>query len=135
MNRKSQLLVRLLDSRYGLAITEDVAREDISNHVGLVAITMRIGRQAAKYYVTDDVIAGLAAHIATAIAAHNVVDRDRHRLQRTLQPPATSLNLRTRPKSFWCRVRARHRWHGGLPGGLADRIPMFSVPGPHPDWS
>jgi hypothetical protein len=30
MNEKAELLVRLLDERYGLTITEDVAREDIS---------------------------------------------------------------------------------------------------------
>jgi hypothetical protein len=51
------LLVRLLDERYGLAITEDVAREDSSNHVDQVASMMRVGRQAAKYFVTDGVVA------------------------------------------------------------------------------
>ena len=55
MNEKAQLLVEFLAERYGLAITEEVAREDISNHVDDVAERMRIGRQAAKYYVTDDV--------------------------------------------------------------------------------
>ncbi|MBY0291077.1 MAG: hypothetical protein K2X52_28640 [Mycobacteriaceae bacterium] len=89
INEKTQLLVRLLDERYGLAITEDVAREDISNHVDQVASMMRIGRQAAKYYVTDEVIAGFAAHIATAVGANNVVDLDGHRRrQRTNQPPS-----------------------------------------------
>ncbi len=87
MNHKADLLVKLLDARYGLAITEDVAREDISNHVDLVASRMRVGRQAAKYYVTDDVIADFAAHIATAVGANNVVDLDAHRVHRTLLPP------------------------------------------------
>lgn len=85
MNQKAQLLVRLLDERYGLSITEDVAREDISNHVDQVASKMRIGRQAAKYYVTDEVLAGFAAHIATAVGANNVVHLDGHR--RRIQPP------------------------------------------------
>lgn len=89
MNEKTELLVRLLDERYGLVITEDVAREDISNHVDQVASMMRVGRQAAKYYVTDEVIAGFAAHIATAVGANNVVDLDGHRRQRSAQPPST----------------------------------------------
>jgi hypothetical protein len=78
-NEKAELLVRLLDERYGLTITEDVAREDISDHIDRVAATIRIGRQATKYYVTDEVIAGFAAHIATAVGANNVVDLDGHR--------------------------------------------------------
>ena len=44
-------------SGYGLTITEDVAREDISDHVDRVATMMRVGQQAAKFYVTDEVIA------------------------------------------------------------------------------
>jgi hypothetical protein len=87
MNQKAELLVKLLDERYGLAITEDVAGEDIPNHVDRVAGMMRIRRQAAKYYVTDDVVEGFAAHIATAVGANNVVDLDAHRLQRTFPPP------------------------------------------------
>jgi hypothetical protein len=86
MNQKAQLLVKLLDERYGLAITEDVAREDISNHVDDVAERMRIGRQAAKYYVTDDVIEGFAAHIAAGVGGDNVVDLDARRSQRTFPP-------------------------------------------------
>lgn len=82
----AQLLMKLLDERYGLAITEEVAREDISNHVDEVAERMRIGRQAAKYYVTDDVIEGFAAHIAATVGANNVVDLDVRRWRRTFPP-------------------------------------------------
>lgn len=57
----------LLSERHGLCITEDVAREDISDHVDLVAERMRISRRAAKYYITDDVIEGLADHIADVV--------------------------------------------------------------------
>ena len=70
MNDKAQLLVRILDERHGLQVSEDIAREDVSSHVDLVAENMRIGRQAAKYYVTDAVISGLADHIADAVASH-----------------------------------------------------------------
>lgn len=87
MNEKAELLVRLLEERYGLAITEEVAREDISNHVDRVASMMRIGRQAAKYYVTDDVIEGFAAHIAAAVGSNNVIDLEGYRQHRSGQPP------------------------------------------------
>ena len=64
--------MRLLDERHGHTITEDTAREDISNQVDLVAERIRrIGRQAAKYYVTEDYIAGFADHIAALIYRHN----------------------------------------------------------------
>jgi hypothetical protein len=71
MNQRASQLVRLLDERHGHTITEDTAREDISNQVDLVAELMRIGRQAAKYYVTEDYIAGFADHIAAVIDRHN----------------------------------------------------------------
>ncbi|CAN5148273.1 hypothetical protein BH11ACT6_BH11ACT6_35080 [soil metagenome] len=67
MDERAQFLVKLLSDRHGLTITEDVAREDISNHVDLVAERMRIGRQAAKVYVTDDVIEELANRIGTYV--------------------------------------------------------------------
>lgn len=93
MNGKAQLLVSLLDSRYGLAITEDTAREDISNHVDHVAAMMRIGRQAAKVYVTDDVIGDMADRIGAAVERHHmavrhgeVADLNAKRAQRGMRP-------------------------------------------------
>jgi len=50
---------------------------------------MRVGRQAAKFYVTDEVIVGFAAHIATAVGANNVVDLKEHRLRRPFERPST----------------------------------------------
>jgi hypothetical protein len=67
MNQRAQLLVGLLSEKHGLKISEDVAREDISNHVDAVAAAMRVGRQAAKYYVTEDTIAEMANRIATYV--------------------------------------------------------------------
>ncbi|WP_231750856.1 hypothetical protein [Mycobacterium sp. NAZ190054] len=58
----------MLDERYGLTITEDAGREDISNHVDHVAAMMRIGRQAAKRYVTDDVISDMADRIGRHVS-------------------------------------------------------------------
>lgn len=82
MNARAQLLVRLLDEQHGLQISEDIAREDISSHVDLVAERMRIGRQAAKVYITDDFVAGLAQHIARAV--------NQHRARETLAPAKPS---------------------------------------------
>lgn len=67
MNDRAELLVRLLDEKYGLTIAEEIAREDVSSHVDHVAGAMRIGRQAAKLYVTDEVISGLADRIAREV--------------------------------------------------------------------
>lgn len=78
MNEKAALLVHLLHDRYDLTISEDVAREDISKHVDLVAAMMRIGRQAAKPYVTDDTISSLADRIGQEVR--------RQRTKRALGP-------------------------------------------------
>lgn len=67
INDKAALLVRLLRERYDLTISEDVAREDISNHVDHVAAMMRVGRQAAKPYVTDDTISRMADRIGKEV--------------------------------------------------------------------
>lgn len=67
MNERAQFLVRYLAEQHGLNITEDVAREDISQQVDFTAERMRIGRQAAKYYVTEDLVRGLGDHIAEAV--------------------------------------------------------------------
>ncbi|MEH3129390.1 MAG: hypothetical protein PGN27_05435 [Mycolicibacterium neoaurum] len=86
MDDRAQLLVRLLDEHHGLQISEDVAREDVSSHVDLVAERMRIGRQAAKVYVTDDYLAGLADHIARAV--------NQARTREALAPPVRPSHLR-----------------------------------------
>lgn len=63
MTERAELLVKLLTERYGLAITEPIARRDISDHLEYVAETMGIGAQAAKVYVTADTISDLADRI------------------------------------------------------------------------
>ena len=60
-SRAALLLARLGD--YEMALPEDVVRDLISDHLDTTARLMRIGRQAAKFYVTDDVITGLAHQI------------------------------------------------------------------------
>lgn len=78
INEKAALLVQLLHDRHDLTISEDIAREDISAHVDLVAAMMRVGRQAAKPYVTDDTISNLADRIGKEV--------HRQRTKRVLGP-------------------------------------------------
>jgi hypothetical protein len=59
--RTALLLARL--SEYEMTLPEDVARKRISDHLDTTARLMRIGRQAAKFYVTDDVIGKIADQI------------------------------------------------------------------------
>jgi hypothetical protein len=46
-----------------MTLPEDVARQAISDRLDEVAARMGVGRRAARNYVTDDVIADLAAEI------------------------------------------------------------------------
>lgn len=83
LDDRAALLVRLLAERYGLCVTEPTARQDISDHVDYVAAMMRVGRQAAKGYVTAEVIAAIAARIAAAVDEHRtVIDLDAERRRR-----------------------------------------------------
>ena len=52
---RTKLLLNRLQA-YDFMLPEDVARQLISDHLDGVAERMRIGRQAARYYVTDEVI-------------------------------------------------------------------------------
>ncbi len=70
LDDRAALLVTLLADRHGLTVSEDVARQDISDDVDHVARLMRIGRQAAKVYLTDDTISTMADRIAAAVAEH-----------------------------------------------------------------
>jgi Zn-dependent protease with chaperone function len=83
LDDRTTLLVTLLAQRHNLTVTEDVARQDISDHLDHVAAMMRIGPQAAKMYVTDQVITDMADRIAAAVTAHQgVVDLDTERRRR-----------------------------------------------------
>jgi hypothetical protein len=62
--RTALLLARLGD--YELTHSEDVARQFISDHLDSVAARMRIGRQAARYYVTDEFIEDLVDELVGA---------------------------------------------------------------------
>ncbi len=71
LDDRTNLLLTTLSDRHQLPMTdglESAVRQDISDHLDFVARMMRIGRQAAKIYVTDDVIGELADRIAGAVA-------------------------------------------------------------------
>lgn len=70
MDERADLLMTLLDERYGLSLEECTARDTVSDHVDQVAELMRIGRQAAKVYVTAEVISDMADRIAAAVREH-----------------------------------------------------------------
>lgn len=63
MNERADLLVTLLEERFGLQLGEQAARDTISDHVDRVAEAMRIGRQAAKMYVTEETVSKIADQI------------------------------------------------------------------------
>ena len=86
MNDRAGLLVRLLDELHGLAVSEKAAREDVSSHVDYVAQMMRIGRQSAKVYVTDDVIRKMADRIAREVS--------RQQAKQARKPPRSGGHLR-----------------------------------------
>ncbi|SHW29805.1 Uncharacterised protein [Mycobacteroides abscessus subsp. abscessus] len=74
MNERAQFLVKYLADQHGIGITEDIAREDISTQVDRVAERMRIGRQAAKCYVTEDYLRKFGDFVANAIREAQAAD-------------------------------------------------------------
>lgn len=70
LDARAQLLVKLLDERHGLTITEDCAREDVSSYLGTIAELMGISRKTAKCYVTDEAVSGMADHVAELVQTH-----------------------------------------------------------------
>jgi hypothetical protein len=57
-----------------MTLPEEVACQVISDHLDGTATLMRIGRQAAKFYVTDDVIGKIADQLLGIDAGHGEPD-------------------------------------------------------------
>lgn len=73
-SKTAQLLSCL--GEYELTLPEDVGRQLISDQLDGIAERMRIGRQAARYYFTDDALQTLADELVGARSsddASNVV--------------------------------------------------------------
>lgn len=62
---RTKLLLACLDE-YDFTLPDDVARQLISDHLDGVAERMRIGRQPARHYVTDEVIRKIADKLVGA---------------------------------------------------------------------
>lgn len=62
---RTTLLLTYL-GQYDFTLAEDVARQLVSDHLDGVAKRMRIGRQAARCYVTDEVIQKIAEKLVGA---------------------------------------------------------------------
>lgn len=71
---RTALLLTYL-AEYELTLPEDVARQVISDHLDGVAESMRVGRQAARYYVTDEVIQKIADAIVGARRSDSEEDK------------------------------------------------------------
>ncbi|MCX2931718.1 hypothetical protein ORI20_15660 [Mycobacterium sp. CVI_P3] len=71
-DRTGVLLDRL--AAHHMALPEEAARQVISDHLDRTATLMRIGRQAAKFYVTDDVIRKIADQLLGIDAAQGEPD-------------------------------------------------------------
>ena len=75
LNERTEVLLDRL-AAHDMTLPEDVARQVISDHLDDTATLMRIGGQAAKFYVTDDVVRKIADQILgidTARGEPNVV--------------------------------------------------------------
>jgi hypothetical protein len=63
---RTTLLLGYLED-YEFTLPEDLARQLISDHLDEVAELMRIGRQAARFYVTDEVVQKIADKLVGAL--------------------------------------------------------------------
>lgn len=69
LNERTALLLRYLGELHQLEVSEELARQDISKHLDFVAERMRVSRQSAKMYITDEVILEMSNRVARAAAA------------------------------------------------------------------
>ncbi|OIN80846.1 hypothetical protein BMG05_10960 [Mycobacterium malmoense] len=79
LDERTSLLVRILAEKHGMQLVDGgfaAMREEVSEHLDFVAERMRIGRQAAKMYVTNDVIDQMAYRLATEVRQRQVKGRD-----------------------------------------------------------
>lgn len=65
INNRTKLLLSCLDD-LEFTLPEDAARQLISDHLDGVAARLRVGRQAARFYVTDAVIQKIADKLVGA---------------------------------------------------------------------
>ncbi|MCV7065654.1 hypothetical protein H7H51_07845 [Mycolicibacterium farcinogenes] len=67
MNDRVTVLRRFLADMHGLHLPPELARVQVAGHIELLVSVLRLDRQAARQFVTDDVLREIAIDIATAV--------------------------------------------------------------------
>ncbi|WP_135459381.1 hypothetical protein [Mycobacterium sp. DL99] len=69
MNDRVTALRGFLADLHGLHLSPDMARVQVAGHIELLVSVLRLDRQTARQFVTDDVLREMAIDIATAVAS------------------------------------------------------------------
>jgi hypothetical protein len=69
MNDRVTVLRRFLAELHGLHLPPELARVQVAGHIELLVSVLRLNRQSARQFVTDDVLREMAVDIATAVAS------------------------------------------------------------------
>ncbi|WP_243858255.1 hypothetical protein [Mycobacterium sp. DL440] len=69
MNDRVTVLRGFLADLHGLHLPPELARVQVAGHIDLLVSVLRLDRQAARQFVTDDVLREMAVDIATAVAS------------------------------------------------------------------
>ncbi len=69
MNDRVTVLRAFLAEQHGLHLPPELARVQVAGHVELLVSVLRLDRQTARQFVTDDVLREMAIDIATAVAS------------------------------------------------------------------
>lgn len=69
MNDRVTVLRRFLAESHGLHLPPELARVQVAGHIELLVSVLRLNRQSARQFVTDDVLREMAVDIATAVAS------------------------------------------------------------------
>ncbi|CRZ17615.1 hypothetical protein H7K19_15115 [Mycolicibacterium neworleansense] len=69
MNDRVTVLRGFLADLHGLHLPPELARVQVAGHIELLVSVLRLNRQTARQYVTDDVLREIAIDIATAVSS------------------------------------------------------------------
>ncbi|MFV8048680.1 hypothetical protein [Mycobacterium sp. 48b] len=69
MNDRVTALRGFLADLHGLHLPLELARVQVAGHIELLVSVLRLDRQTARQFVTDDVLREMAIDIATAVAS------------------------------------------------------------------
>lgn len=69
MNDRVTALRGFLADLHGLQLPPELARVQVAGHIELLVCVLRLDRQTARQFVTDDVLREMAVDIATAVAS------------------------------------------------------------------